>query len=137
MGRPMPLPEAAEHVGLVALPFTLLPNGNAGARAHEPAALHDAGGRLSVGVLSEDSVALAFIEQHGTNARFDHTAKAWFIWDGVRWKRDGTGLAYSWARALSRELAFNEPPNVRKNAGRAAFCRGVEDHASRDQEISI
>jgi putative DNA primase/helicase len=93
--------------------------------------------RLSVGVLSEDSVALEFVNRYGNKVRFDHTSGAWFTWDGVTWRRDGKGLAFSWARALSRELALSEQPGTRKNAGRAAFCRGVEEHARRDQTISV
>src|SRR5690349_19790189 len=55
-------------------------------------------------VISEDAIALTFVDRHGRDVRYDHTTKAWSVWDGARWKRDGTGLAFSWARALCREL---------------------------------
>ena len=131
--RPVPL-AAAERAGVTVRPFTVgaTPRLNGALNAVKGAAE-----RLSAGVVSEDSVALEFVARHGDVVRFDHTMKAWFVWDGVRWRRDGTGLAFSWARDLSRELTLAETAGTRKTAGRAAFCRGVEDHASRDQLVSI
>ena len=133
---PLPVPEAAR--GLAILRPLRPPIGKSEMVADSPDdSLRRAVERLSAAVVSEDAVALEFVARHGANVRYDHTARAWFVWDGARWKRDGTGLAFSWARALCRELALEDSPSARKSAGRAGFCKGVEEHATRDQSVSV
>jgi putative DNA primase/helicase len=88
-------------------------------------------------VLSEDSVALAFVRRHGMNVRFDHTKKLWFVFDGARWQPDRTGRAFAFARDLSREFAQHEDDSIKRAVGKASFCGGVERHARRDQNIAV
>jgi putative DNA primase/helicase len=88
-------------------------------------------------VLSEDSVALAFVRRHGVNVRFDHTRKLWFVFDGERWQPDRTGRAFAFARDLSREFAKREDDSIKRAVGKASFCGGVERHARRDQNIAV
>jgi putative DNA primase/helicase len=89
------------------------------------------------GPLSEDLVAVEFVERYGDDVRFDHTAKSWFIWNGVRWKRDEIGTALARIRDLSRDLARGKGESTEKSAGRATFSRGVEEHARHDQRIAV
>ena len=92
---PLPVPEAAR--GLAILRPLRPPIGKSEMVADLPDdSLRRAVERLSAAVVSEDAVALEFVARHGANVRYDHTARAWFVWDGARWKRDGTGLAFSW-----------------------------------------
>lgn len=99
--------------------------------------IRNAADALSGEVVSEDRVALEFVARHGAGIRYDHVAKSWFVYDETRWKRDCTFLAFSWARALSRDLAVDDTPSAKKSAGRASFARGVEEHASRDQRLAV
>ena len=88
-------------------------------------------------VLSEDSVALAFVRRHGMNVRFDHTKKLWYVFDGTRWQPDRTGRAFAFARDLSREFAQREDDSIKRAVGKASFCGGVERHARRDQNVAV
>ena len=88
-------------------------------------------------VLSEDSVALAFVRRHGMNVRFDHTKKLWYVFDGARWQPDRTGRAFAFARDLSREFAQREEDSIKRAVGKASFCGGVERHARRDQNVAV
>src|ERR1700692_3990313 len=73
-------------------------------------------------VLSEDSVALAFVRRHGMNVRFDHTKKLWYVFGGARWPPDSTGRAFAFARDLSREFAQREDDSIKRAVGKASFC---------------
>lgn len=88
-------------------------------------------------ILSEDRVAVEFIRRHGTRVRYDHSIGSWFIYDGQRWRQDKTRRAYAWARDLAREMALEQATGTKRGAGRAAFAKGVEEHASRDQGIAV
>lgn len=54
--------------------------------------------------LSEDSLSLEFEERHAGQLRYCHTAGAWYVWDGARWKLERTHLAFTWAREICRDL---------------------------------
>ena len=88
-------------------------------------------------ILSEDRVAVEFIRRHGARVRYDHSIASWFIFDGQRWQQDKTRRAFAWARDLARELSLDEAPGTKRGAGRAAFAKGVEEHASRDQDVAV
>jgi putative DNA primase/helicase len=88
-------------------------------------------------ILSEDRVAVEFIRRHGAKVRYDHSIGSWFIFDGQRWRQDKTRRAFAWARDLARELSIDEAPGTKRGAGRAAFAKGVEEHASRDQGVAL
>jgi putative DNA primase/helicase len=52
--------------------------------------------------ITEDSLAVAFVDAHGHELRFDHDTDRWFVWGGVRWRMDGTDLAFDLVRHLVR-----------------------------------
>jgi putative DNA primase/helicase len=89
------------------------------------------------GTLSEDSVAIEFIEREGDNLRYDPSAKSWFIWNDSRWKRDERRVVFSRIRDLIRDLARGKSEKIQVSVGRAAFSRGVEEHARHDQRIVV
>jgi hypothetical protein len=63
---------------------------------------------LSNEPLSEDRAAIEFARLYGGRLRYCHDTGAWFQWDGAIWRQNGTGLAFQFARQLSRDLANSE-----------------------------
>jgi putative DNA primase/helicase len=55
--------------------------------------------------VTEDAAALAFTERYRDTLRFDHDIGKWFVWTDTQWQCERTGLDFSWARELARELA--------------------------------
>jgi len=88
-------------------------------------------------IISEDFIALQYVQRHAELVRFDCTAKTWYVWNGGRWRRDDTRIAFEWTRALARALAQNEAPGDRRKIGRHSFARGVEEFARTDQRIAV
>ncbi|MEH2547145.1 putative DNA primase/helicase [Bradyrhizobium sp. AZCC 2262] len=88
--------------------------------------------------LSEDYVALEFVERNIDAVRFDHTKKRWHVWSGNRWKRDATAVAFAWTRSLVRGLASNQKSaGDRRRLGSLKFADGVERFARTDQRIAV
>ncbi len=71
---------------------------------------------------TEDGIALAFESRFENELRFDHHAGTWFHWDGTRWRREETDLAFAWARGMCREINAHGKANL----ARAATAAGVE-----------
>ena len=76
--------------------------------------------------VTEDAAALAFTQRYRDTLRFDHDIGKWFVLTGTRWQCERTGLAFSWARELARELARAEPNKVRLISSKTSFAGGVE-----------
>ena len=55
-----------------------------------------------VPVLSEEFTAREYVDRHEKVIRYDCTAEAWYVYDGGRWRRDQTGLAFEWTRRMIR-----------------------------------
>jgi putative DNA primase/helicase len=55
-------------------------------------------------VLNEDGIALAFTQKHRDDLRYCHHTGSWFHWNGARWQKEETKLAFSWAREVCRQL---------------------------------
>ncbi len=83
-------------------------------------------------VVSEDRAALAFADRHRNELLYCHDTGAWYKWSGTAWIRNGTGLAFYYARVLARDMATFESEKVQAVAGRAGFASGVETLARRD-----
>src|SRR5262249_3897164 len=45
-----------------------------------------------------------FVKLHGPNVRCCPEYKAWFVWDGKRWKRDRQGMVHRMAKKTARSL---------------------------------
>ena len=82
--------------------------------------------------LSEDAIAEAFALTYLDTLRFDHTRGKWFEWNGSRWKRNDTELAFDYARQLCRKYRKDQ---LRMSSRKAA--EGVELMAQRDQQLAV
>jgi putative DNA primase/helicase len=82
--------------------------------------------------LSEDAIAEAFAMEYLDTLRFDHTRGKWFEWNGSRWKRNDTELAFDYARHLCRQYRKDQ---LRMSSRKAA--EGVELMAQRDQRLAV
>jgi putative DNA primase/helicase len=89
------------------------------------------------GVVTEGNTADAFAAAHADALRFDHTRGKWSLWDGARWKREETKLAYRWAHAEARRLAAGKGKSVVERAGRASFAAGVERLAQAGEAFAV
>jgi P4 family phage/plasmid primase-like protien len=87
---------------------------------------------------TEDGVALAFTERFKDELRYCHHTGAWFHWDGSRWEREETKLAFSWARNMCRDLGSTaEKMSVKMAIGKAAFAAAVERFAQADRAHAV
>jgi putative DNA primase/helicase len=77
-------------------------------------------------IVTEGKVADIFTAAHVEQLRFDHTRGKWFLWNGARWKREETKLAYRWAHEKARRAAWGHAPKTVEQAGKASFAGGVE-----------
>jgi putative DNA primase/helicase len=92
----------------------------------------------AAGLVTEDSVALAFTRTHRDDLRFDHHAGAWYRWTGAAWKKEETKLAFSWARHTARKIAkASGNDKAIGAAGKAAFAAGVERFAQADRDFAV
>jgi putative DNA primase/helicase len=83
-------------------------------------------------IVTEDQAALEFANRYAGGLRYDHDVGAWYLWDGVIWRQNKTGIAFHWARELARELAAKEPDRIRYVASKVAFASAVERAARSD-----
>jgi phage/plasmid-associated DNA primase len=60
------------------------------------------------------------IHRHGADIRYVHPLKAWFIWDGIFWRRDDNGEIMRRAEATI-EVIFDEAKEIADEAIRQAF----------------
>jgi putative DNA primase/helicase len=94
------------------------------------------GGKKAV-LFSEGTVADAFAREYRGRLLFDHTRGKWFLWDGARWRREETKLAYRWAHEWARRLARGQRANVAVSSGKAAFAAGVERLAQAERVFAV
>ena len=60
------------------------------------------------------------VRRHGEDIRYVHPLKAWFIWNGIFWRRDDSGEIMRWAEATI-EAIFNEAKEIADGEIKAAF----------------
>lgn len=82
--------------------------------------------------VSEDAIALAFTERHGSDLLFDHNVGRWYRWNGVFWEMDETELAFDFARKLARLMSEGK-----RALGRAGTATGVEKLARADRAHAV
>ena len=82
---------------------------------------------------TQDSVALAFRAQFEGRLLYAHSFGCWLKWDGTRWRREETMLAFDFVRRLAREL------NVDGKNGPSSsnFCKGVETFVRADRSFAV
>lgn len=82
----------------------------------------------NAGPLSDLAMARRLVTRLDGNARYDHVARRWQVWDGLRWQLDATGEVERHAKAVADELAAEaaaifDPATGRK--ARAAAARAA------------
>jgi putative DNA primase/helicase len=88
-------------------------------------------------IVTEDSAAVQFVDQHGENLRYCHDTGGWYRWNVTHWERDKTGVAFHWARELARRLAENQDERKRYITHKTSFASGVEKYAKTDPKIAV
>ena len=102
-------------------------------KAHEePPAEPDQEKANSTFLANEDAIADVFAERHAQELRYCHDWGAWLRWDGSRWGRERSKLAFHYARQLAREA------NVAGKAtpAKASTAAGVERFAQADPRLA-
>lgn len=82
--------------------------------------------------VSEDLIALAFTEENRNRLRYDHDLGRWFSWDGARWQREETNLAFDYARRMARLLG-----DAKRTVCKASVAAGVERFAQADRAHAV
>ena len=88
-------------------------------------------------LITEDAAATAFADRHTGKLLFDHDAGSWFQWCGSHWRREGTGLAFHWARELSRELSATSDGKAKSILNKTSFASGVERFCRTDRVFAV
>lgn len=83
---------------------------------------------------SDESLALAFTEQHADRLRYVGAWGRWFIFDRAVWREDQTMQAFDLARAVCREAAARaNDPTERQRLASASTVAAVERLAKSDR----
>lgn len=85
---------------------------------------------------SEDALALAFANQHADALRYVAEWNRWLQWDGTRWRRDRTELAFDHSREICRNAAAMANPRDSKRLASAATVAAVARLARADRRIA-
>lgn len=88
-------------------------------------------------IITEDSAATEFVERHGQDLRYCHTAGSWFIFETTHWREDETGKALQMARVLARQLSENQDATKFAGLNRTSFTSGVERFARGDPMVAV
>ena len=88
--------------------------------------------------MTEDSLALAFVDTRGNRLRYDHTRKVWVIWERgpLRWELDGTEQAFDWARRLARKLREQNDTREAMALAKISAAAAIERGARADRRVS-
>lgn len=84
---------------------------------------------------TEDGIALAFAARHRDSLRYCHTTGSWFQWNGARWEKEKTHLAFDWCRGMCREIPSSNKES--KALEKAATARGVEAFCRADRAFAV
>jgi putative DNA primase/helicase len=92
---------------------------------------------LAPPVLSEDAIALEFVNNNQDLIRFDHTRKAWFTWLDNRWQANDLPVVAGWMRTFVRTMGTTVEGRERKQLGSRRFVDGVDGLARIDSRIAV
>jgi len=82
---------------------------------------------------SEDSLALTFTAQYGSDLRYTAEWGHWSEWDGTRWKQDATRKVFDFARRICREASSKFEKQSAIRIASAATVAAVERLARSDR----
>ena len=66
--------------------------------------------------------ARRLVDQHGEDIRYDHSLKAWFIWDGRRFQEDAAGRIWQRAKKTARNI-YHEAADCIDDAHRSELAK--------------
>lgn len=94
-------------------------------------------GELCPPEYTDEALALRFADHHAAVLRYVAAWGRWFIWDGKKWARDETLMAFNFARKICRDAA-NECPDARIacRIASAATVAAVERLARSDRRLA-
>jgi P4 family phage/plasmid primase-like protien len=75
---------------------------------------------------TEDELALEFADQHADGLRFVNEWNRWLWWDGTRWCRDRTEMAFNLSRQVCRDAASRADSKDKKRLSQAATVAGLK-----------
>jgi putative DNA primase/helicase len=85
---------------------------------------------------SEDALALIFADRHADGLRYVAEWNRWLQWNGTRWCRDRTELAFDYSREICRDAATKANASDRKRLASAATVAAVARLARADRRIA-
>ena len=88
-------------------------------------------------IVTEDSIALAFVNFHRDTLKYCHSTGAWYKWNSVFWEKDLTGFAFHSAREIARQLSDDQNAHKRYTINKSSFAAGVERYAKNDPKIAV
>ncbi len=88
--------------------------------------------------ITQDDLAMDFIDKYGDDIRYCHTVGKWYQWNGIYWQPQETNLAFHWCRTLCREAA-KEAKRKKEYAElkRVSTASAVEKFAQSDPRVAI
>ena len=90
---------------------------------------------------TQDGIAIAFVQRHGQNVRFNHSIGKWFIWKGYYWELQETKLAFHWVRLVCREIAKKaadaEQKSLARGLRKVSTAAAVEVFAQADPAVAV
>jgi putative DNA primase/helicase len=88
-------------------------------------------------VITQDGIADIFAKRYGDRLRYCHSTPAWFEFDGARWRRDETNLAFEFVRRIAREISEGKEHKELKEFRKTGFASGVEKFAQSDLAFAV
>lgn len=81
--------------------------------------------------VSEDAIALAFTESHGSTMRFDHDREKWYQWSTTHWRALTVPAAFHYAREIGRQLGAGKTQHCKAGVagGAERFAKADPTHA--------
>jgi len=88
-------------------------------------------------VITQDGIAGIFAKRYADRLRYCHSARSWFEFDGARWRRDETNLAFEFVRRIAREISEGKEHKELKEFRKTGFANGVEAFAQVDRAFAV
>lgn len=88
--------------------------------------------------LSEDDIALTFIDLEEHSLRYDHSRGAWFIWSQTHWRPDDTGEAFERIREYCATMSDNaDKASDQRRLTSVKHAAAIESFAKVDRRVAV
>lgn len=89
-------------------------------------------------VLSEDDIALSFIDMEEHSLRYDHSRGSWFIWSDTHWRPDDTGEVFERIREFcATKTAGIEKVSDQRRLTSVKHASAIEAFARVDRRVAV